>query len=54
MMMGRPGAGSARDASEIADWVEANFPAQTVGATVVYDLTQTPLTSQPAHSSGQR
>ena len=31
--------GGSREASLIADWVETNFTAITVGGTTVYDLT---------------
>ncbi|AFM18549.1 PMT family glycosyltransferase, 4-amino-4-deoxy-L-arabinose transferase [Mycolicibacterium chubuense NBB4] len=54
MTMGHPGGNSARDSSEIAEWVEARYTPVTIDGTAVYDLTQQPRTSQPAHSSGQR
>jgi len=31
--------GGSNDSSQIAAWVEANFTAQTIGNTTVYDLT---------------
>jgi 4-amino-4-deoxy-L-arabinose transferase-like glycosyltransferase len=34
------GSGGSNDSSQIATWVAANFTAQTVGNTTVYDLSQ--------------
>jgi len=31
--------GGSEDAGEIAAWVEANFPATTIGGVTLYDLT---------------
>ncbi|MEW5808536.1 MAG: glycosyltransferase family 39 protein [Actinomycetota bacterium] len=50
MTMGRAPASSSKESVAIRDWVAANFVAQTVDGTVIYDLTE----SQPAHSSGPR
>jgi 4-amino-4-deoxy-L-arabinose transferase-like glycosyltransferase len=37
--MGGNNTGGSGDSSEIAEWVAANFTAQSVGGTTVYDLT---------------
>ncbi|MEH3138668.1 MAG: glycosyltransferase family 39 protein [Mycobacterium kyogaense] len=50
MTMGRAPASGSNESVAIRDWVGANFVAQTVDGTVIYDLTE----SQPAHSSGPR
>ncbi|TRW81003.1 glycosyltransferase family 39 protein [Mycolicibacterium sp. 018/SC-01/001] len=50
MTMGKAPSSGSKESVAIHDWVEANFPPQTVDGTVIYDLTE----SQLAHSSGQR
>ena len=54
MMMGRSGGDAGGDTAAITEWVESHYLPQTVGGTVVYDLSQGPEISQVAHSSGQR
>ncbi|MDG4666296.1 glycosyltransferase family 39 protein [Mycobacterium sp. 236(2023)] len=53
-MMGHQNGADAHDSAAIRDWVEARYPEITVDGTVVYDLTQKAVDSQPAHSSGPR
>jgi hypothetical protein len=42
---GLGGGSGSDDASQITSWVKANFTAQTVGGTTIYNLTETPSTS---------
>lgn len=53
-MMGHRTGSDTHESTAIRDWVEARYPELTVDGTAVYDLTQTPVISQPAHSSGPR
>lgn len=53
-MMGHRTGSETYESTAIRDWVEARYPELTADGTAVYDLTQTPVISQPAHSSGPR
>ena len=53
-MMGPQNESGAQDSGAIKRWVEARYPELDIDGTTIYDLTQMPLNSQPAHSSGQR
>lgn len=54
MMMGHQSTSGAQQPAAIREWVQARYPEVSVDGTAVYDLTQTSLVSQQAHSSGQR
>lgn len=54
VMMGHRTGSDTHESTAIREWVEGRYPELTVDGTAVYDLTQTPASSQPAHSSGPR
>jgi 4-amino-4-deoxy-L-arabinose transferase-like glycosyltransferase len=55
MMMGHQNSGSgAQDSAAIRAWVQTQYPELTIDGTAVFDLTQAPVSSQPAHSSAPR
>ncbi|VEG57147.1 glycosyl transferase family protein [Mycolicibacterium aurum] len=54
MMMGHQNGSGAQESAAIREWVEARYPEITVDGTAVYDLTQSPVISQQAHSSAPR
>lgn len=53
-MMGHHTGNDTHESTAIREWVEGRYPELTVDGTAVYDLTQAPVSSQPAHSSGPR
>jgi 4-amino-4-deoxy-L-arabinose transferase-like glycosyltransferase len=55
MMMGHQNSDSgAQDSAAIRAWVQSRYPELTIDSTAVFDLTQAPVSSQPAHSPAPR